>query len=119
MALSLDGLYSNYDDIYGKSASTSRIDELQETLKNKDMKTSSEKELMDVCKEFESYFAEQVFKAMEKMVPENEESSNSDYMNMFGDILTQEYAKNATNQGEGLGLAKMLYEQMKRNYNIE
>ena len=39
-------------------------------------------------------------------------------MKMFGDTLTQEYEKSATEQGDGLGLAQMLYEQMKRNYGL-
>ena len=56
---------------------------------------------------------------MQKMVPENEESSSSDYMEYFGDTLVQEYAKSATNQGDGFGIANMLYEQMKRNYGLD
>ena len=58
------------------------------------------------------------------MVPENEDeesSSISSYMDYFGDTLTQEYAKSATesNNGKGLGIAQMLYEQMKRNYGLD
>ena len=37
----------------------------------------------------------------------------------YEDSLYQEYAKAITEQGDGIGLAKTLYEQMKRNYNIE
>ena len=35
------------------------------------------------------------------------------------DKLYQEYAEDATERGDGIGIAAMLYEQMKRNYNIE
>ena len=50
-----------------------------------------------------------------------EEDSSTSYLNMFKDTLTQEYAKlsSESNGGEGLGLAQMLYEQMKRNYGLE
>ena len=83
----------------------------------------TEDELMEVCKEFEAYFTEQVFKSLERMVPESDEesSSTSSYMDYFGDMLTQEYAKSSTesNNGKGLGIAQMLYEQMKRNYGLD
>jgi len=114
MSISLDGLYNKYDDMY-TSNNKSDLEKLQSSINNTSS-ASSDDELMQVCKDFEAYFAEQVFKAMEKMVPKSEEDE-SDYMQMFGDTLTQEYAKSATEQGDGLGLAQMLYEQMKRNYN--
>lgn len=119
MSLSLDGLYSGYDDVYGKNSSTEKTEALKDTLSKTDFSSSSEDELLQVCKDFEAYFVEQVFKSMEKMIPKDENEEKSDYLEMFGDTLTQEYAKSATEQGEGLGLAKMLYEQMKRNYNID
>ncbi len=115
MAISLNGLYSGYDDMYSSSNKVD-LENLQSAI-NSASSTSTDDELMQVCKDFESYFVEQVFKAMEKMVPDSDEEE-SDYMQMFGDTLTQEYAKNATEQGEGLGLAQMLYEQMKRNFQI-
>lgn len=79
---------------------------------NGNIKDSSDKELMDVCKSFESYFVEQVFKEMKKTVPENEE--NNEYLDYFGDRLYQEYAGEVTESGD-LGIARMLYESMKRN----
>ena len=87
---------------------------------NKDYSKATDEELMDVCKEFEAYFLEQTFKAMEKMIPksEDEDSGNgASTLNMFKDNLIQEYASSAT-EGEGLGLAQMLFEQMKRNYKL-
>ena len=124
MSMSIDGLYSQYADMLASSSGqTTAADKLQSTLEKTDYSSSSEDELMEVCKEFESYFVEQVFKALEKMVPESDEessSSMSSYMDYFGDMLTQEYATAATesNGGQGLGIAQMLYEQMKRNYNL-
>ncbi len=125
MSMSIDGIYNQYtaDMISSSSANTSAADKLQSTLENKNYSKSTDEELMNVCKEFESYFVEQVFKSLEKMVPENEEensSSMSSYKEYFGDMLTQEYAAAATesDNGRGLGIAQMLYEQMKRNYNM-
>ena len=112
----LSDIYGQYADIYGQSSNNAN--NIKNKLENTDYTTSTDDELLDACKEFESYFVEQVFKALQKMVPENEES-DSKYMDMFGDTLIQEYAKSATNQGDGFGIANMLYEQMKRNYGMD
>lgn len=125
MSMSLDGLYSQYSDLYTSSSAknSAAADKLKDKIATTDYTKSTDDELMEVCKEFESYFTEQVFKAMEKMVPKSEDDSGSmsSYTDYFGDMLTQEYAKNATesDNGRGLGIAQMLYEQMKRNYGIK
>lgn len=100
-------------DTYNKSMS-----ELKNNLNNTDYSNASDEELMEACKTFESYFIEQAFKGMEKMIPKSEDSIlSNDYVEMFKDTLYQEYADSATERGDGIGIAKMLYEQMKRNYN--
>ena len=77
---------------------------------------------MEACKKFESYFVEQMFNAMQKMVPESEfESSTSKMMtDYYKEQLVNKYADASTesNGGKGIGIAQMLYEQMKRNYEI-
>jgi len=85
---------------------------LESTLKDKNTDKMQDEELMEACKSFESYFVEQVIKAMRKTIPNNEEEN--DYMNYFGDMLYQKYSENITESGE-LGIAQMLYESMKRN----
>jgi flagellar protein FlgJ len=85
---------------------------LESTLKDNNLEKMPDAELMEACKSFETYFVEQVVKAMRKTVPNNEEEN--DYMNYFGDMLYQKYSENITESGE-LGIAQMLYESMKRN----
>lgn len=113
MSSAINGLDSYYTSDYWKSASQTK--ELETSL-NSDMTGKTEEELMEVCKDFEAYFIEQMFKAMEKMVPKNEDSQNQ-YTEMFGDMLTQEYAAAASKQ-QDWGIAQSLYEQMKRNYGL-
>ena len=109
-------LYDVYD-----STKTSSGSKLQEALSDKDMSEATEEELMNACKEFEAYFTEQVFKAMEKTVSvwnEEEKGSSSQYKDYATETLMQEYASQAASQNGGLGLAQMLYEQMKVNYDL-
>lgn len=111
MSNSLDAL-SFYQSSMNETATQTKAKNIQSSLENLDH--SSDEELMEVCKSFESYFLEQVFKSMEKTIMKDEDSStDSGYSSYFKDMLTQEYASNATEIG-GYGIAQMLYESMKR-----
>lgn len=105
-------LSTYYSDYYTQAANAS-ASALSDTLNNINEGTSDE-ELMDACKEFEAYFLEQIYKGMEKTIMKSEEEEN-DYISTFSDMRVEEYAKLATQQGDGVGLAKQLYESMKRN----
>ncbi len=108
MAISI-GSDSLFSAVSGLSKETAKTDQLQEKLKNN---SASDEELMEVCKSFESYLLEQVMKEMKKSV--HSDMDKNDYLEQFGDMLYEEYAKKAT-ENEGLGLAQMLFEAMKRN----
>ena len=112
MSLSLDGInpYGNYN------MDTTSTGKLEETL-NSDLSKATDDELMSVCRDFESYFVEQMFKAMQKMVPEMS-SSTKQLQDYYKEQMTQSFAEQSTESG-GLGIAQMLYEQMKRNYGLE
>ena len=101
-------------DSYNKAVS-----ELKDKLSNTDYSNATDEELMEACKSFETYFLEQAFKGMEKMIPDNDdENSGTNHLDMFKDTLYQEYAESATERGDGIGIARQLYEQMKRNYSL-
>ncbi|MEY8390606.1 hypothetical protein D3Z36_05415 [Lachnospiraceae bacterium] len=115
MSLAIDGLSSLYDT---KNTSNT-ANKLEDTL-NSDLSKATEDELMEVCKDFEAYFTEQMFKAMQKMIPESESVSSStrQLQDYYKEQMVQGLAEQSA-QGEGLGLAQMLYEQMKRNYGLD
>lgn len=104
---------SSYYSDYYTNVSNASASALSNTLNQVD-KTSTDEELMDACKEFEAYFLEQIYKGMEKTIMKADEEEN-DYLSAFKDMQIQEYAKAATEQGDGIGLAKQLFESMKRN----
>lgn len=93
---------------------------MEDTLKS-DLSNATDDELMDVCKDFEAYFTEQMLKAMQKMIPESEDDTSSYTKQMqdyYKEQMVQVMAENST-EGQGLGIAQILYEQMKRNYGLE
>lgn len=116
--MEISGLGNIYQEYLTKQTEDAQTEKVKDTL-SKDYATATEAELMDACKQFEAYFLEQVFKQMEKTVPKNEEMSGptSTLVDYFKDAARQEMASQATER-EGLGIAQMLYEQMKRNYNL-
>jgi len=120
MSMKIDNYTNSLIDMYNTQTdnTSERTSKLEGKLSG-DLSTATTDELMEVCKEFEAYFTEQVFKSMQKMVPESESSDTATKttMDYIEDMLTQEYASSSSENG-GLGLAQMLYEQMKRNYNI-
>ncbi|MCR5486006.1 MAG: rod-binding protein [Lachnospiraceae bacterium] len=113
--MDIDSSYLN--SLAGSAASSAGTDKLKGRLGGIG-KDSKDDQLMEACKEFEAYFVEQMFKEMQKTVPKNvlDSGSNKQLVDYFKDSLTQEYAKEAVGQ-QSLGLAQMLYEQMKRNYS--
>lgn len=117
MSISMDGLASYYtSDYVQESQSSSQMEDVL----NQDYTSSSDEELMEVCKEFESYLMEQLYKSMKSTVMEDDEDDtlfSTNMLDYFEDMQTQEYASMASEQG-GLGIAQTLYEAMKRDYNL-
>lgn len=105
MSLSIDtsSLYSLYQT---GSSNTNKL----ETLSSETLENAEDKELLEACKTFETYFVEQVFKEMEKTVHRSDENEYTEY---FGEMLYQNYAEEVSNSGS-LGIAQVLYESMKR-----
>ena len=100
---------------------SANVEKLRETAQ-KTLNAKSDDKLMDACKEFEAYFLEQVFKEMQKSVEifsqdEDQDQSTSSLVDYFKGTTLQDLCKQST-ETQGLGLAQMLYENMKRNYEI-
>lgn len=111
--MDIGNINSSYKDMYAANATTSK---LEGQLKS-DYSKATDDELMDACKQFEAYFLEQMFKAMVKTIPkdENGSASSTSMLDYFKDEMIQKVAADSTEQNS-LGLAQMLYEQMKINY---
>lgn len=95
------------------SASKSKAEKLTASLNSIENGQATDEELMDACKEFEVYLIEQVIKSTKSAMLEDEDGEG-DYMKYFGDNLNQSYAEMLSDTAD-LGIAKMLYESMKKN----
>lgn len=84
--------------------------EIDKAITNKD-----DEKLMESCKEMEKYFIGMLYKQMKTSTLSGEQLiEKGDYEEMFEGQLIDEQAKVMTDAG-GIGLAKMMYEQMKNN----
>lgn len=112
MSVSIDG--SSYLNVLQSTGtiSKSQTGNLVDKLNNVDIKDSNDEELMEVCKNFESYFVQKMFEEMKKTVHSSDDDNS--YMQYLGDIYTEGIADKVTENGS-IGLAKQLYESMKRN----
>ena len=90
------------------------------SLTKKDYTEATDDELMNACKQFEEYFVEQVFKEAQKTIMKDDSdisSSDSMMREYYEDGLAKEIATIATER-ESFGLAKTMYEQMKRSQGV-
>ena len=108
---------SEYAMQESKNASTIA---LQKKLENTSAK-STDDELWQACKGFEAYFMEQIFKEMHKSVdalkPESQDKSTSTLVDYFKNQTLQEVCADSVDT-QSNGFAQMLYENLKRNYDI-
>ena len=132
-------MIDNLNSIYANGTYTNQTtNSISSKLNSTDFSKATDDELMEVCKDFESYFVEQMLKSMAKMssvdgsnsdniyaslfgVTEDSDSGMNTLSSYFGDELMSSMAdKVVENQsGKGLGIAQTLYEQMKRNYSVK
>lgn len=117
--MDISNIASMYSDVYANAANQS-ASKLKNQINGTDYTKATDDELMDACKQFEAYFIEQMYKGMLKTVPEseNQSASTSTMLDYYKDQMIQSVAEQTTEQS-GLGLAQMLYEQMKRNYGLD
>lgn len=134
MSDTVSGLNSAYLNNTYTDTTTGAI---ENTLNSKDLSVATDDELMEVCKDFEEYFTEQMVKSMLKMAKVDGEGDDS-YASIFGLSSGSDAGMNTmssfygdkmvtmlsealcdSESGSGLGIAQNLYNQMKRNYSID
>ena len=117
--MDISGLTSAYSQYAENVSGNAKTEALSKKVSGADYSNATDEELMEVCKEFEAYFLEQMYKEMMKTIPESEltSSANSTLVNYYKDEMIKEVSAQTAEQSN-MGLAQTLYEQMKRNYQV-
>ena len=122
MSMDVSGITSMLNQTGTANATTSANSAKTDSLKNSVnglSSNSTDEELMEVLKDFESYFIEQMIKQMKETFTNDEEESSlaSQYTDTFMDYAIEDVADMLLDEVGG-SMTQQLFEQMKRNYNI-
>ena len=109
------GDITNLMDYTSSLASASNVDKTAKASSS----AKTDEEMLDACKEFESYLWEQVLKSMKSASEVFNTKEDDKTVSYFKDTAMTEVAKQITEQNLGTNsLAMQMYEQMKRNQGI-
>ena len=78
--------------------------------------TSEQKELMKVCTNFEAMMIQKMLETMQSSQKMFGEGFGGDY---FQSMFQEQIAKEIAGNGQGFGLAQMLYKQIDRSTNVK
>ncbi|MCL5774048.1 MAG: rod-binding protein [Firmicutes bacterium] len=76
-------------------------------------KVKEEAKLKETCQQFESLFLTQLFAQMRKSIPKTELFGSGKDEELYNGMMDEERAK-AWSQADGIGLANVLYQQLKQ-----
>ena len=108
--LDVSSLYDSYSSQLSNVSAGSASDKISGV--NKD---SSDEELMEACKSFESYFVQKMIEEAKKTTEKVDEQG--EYTKMFADMRNEQLADSITESGQ-IGLAQQLYDNLKTQYNL-
>lgn len=119
MSISIDSISSMLDTTMN-SAATNNATSLKSSISGVSSE-SSEDELLQVCKDFTSYFVEEVLKEVKENMTSEEEDQDSSLQTLtdFHMDSTIELIADEVIDEVGESFTQQLYAQMKRNYNID
>ena len=118
MSMDISGITAMMSQNTTQKADNTKTDGLKNSV-NGLSSESTEEELMEVLKDFESYFLEQIIKKMKDTFTDEDEESSvaSQYTDTFMDYAIEDVADILLDEVGG-SMTQQLFEQMKRNYNI-
>ena len=98
------------------SAINKTLDQSQANIAlTKDRKEELQK-IKKACQDFESIFTYYLLKNMRQTIPKSQNVVSSPGKDTYNMIMDQKIAEDFSRRGNGLGLQKMLYEQMTKNH---
>ena len=76
--------------------------------------SARDKKLRKACRDFEAIFLSNLFKEMRQTIPRSGLLPSAPGKETFQMMFDQKVAEDLSGRGEGMGLQKMLYEQLRR-----
>ena len=117
MSISVNDSMYNYLTQTARNANNSASAGAVNSAVNGINENSSEEEMKQAIKDFESYFVEQILKNVQESLKDDEDSSNAQLTEFFMGQVGEQLADQIVDQ-VGNRMTQTLYEQMCRNYKI-
>ena len=95
------------------------IEQVKNTESTPKQKKDDLQKIKKACKDFESIFTYYLLKTMRETVPKGANLGSSSGKDTYYMLMDQKVAEELSNKGNGLGLQKMLFEQLTKNYSKE
>ncbi len=111
--MDISGVSSNLNMQTAKNAKASSDASGFESTLTDALKSGDEKQLKKACQDFESIFMSMMFKSMRATVDKSSLVTEDQGTEIFQGMLDDELTKNASEAG-GIGLANMLFDQLKK-----
>ncbi|MBN1380249.1 MAG: rod-binding protein [Deltaproteobacteria bacterium] len=86
------------------------------TIKTTNQKAEQDEKLKKVCADFEAVMVYQLMKTMRQTIPKSGFLSGSHGKDTYEMMLDQHISESVAHRGDGLGLQKNLYNQLKAKY---
>ena len=117
MSISINDNMYNYLTQTAQNANSSASAGAVNSAVNNINANSSEEEMKQAIKDFESYFVEQILKNVQESLKSEEDSTNAQLTEFFMGQVGEQLADQIVDQ-VGNRMTQTLYEQMCRNYSI-
>lgn len=118
MKIDSSGLASNAAKIAESSYQNKTGTDFQQVLK-KVQEEKDDTKLREACREIEAIFIHQMLKQMRATVPQSSLIEESSAAKIYRDMLDEKYSQIMARSSNSLGLADLLYNQMKAQEDIK
>lgn len=111
--MKINNINQNLMNMAKTSSEKAKSSNFEEKLKEASKKQDDEG-LKEACQQFEAYFIKKVFSEMRNSNNVEGYINESRSEEIFTDMLDDEYSKEIS-KSDGIGIAKMMYDQMKKD----
>lgn len=81
------------------------------------MSEADRQRLKKACADFESIFTYQLIKSMRRTIPKSQTGLGGFGKDTYSSMMDQKLAETISSNGEGMGIQKVLYDQLTQKYN--
>lgn len=115
----LDGLRNYTQQVTEGSYRNKEVQDFKNILDKARLERQDDKKLKEACQELEAIFLHKMLQQMRAGIPNGGLIEESHASKIYKDMLDEQYSKLIAKSHGSIGIADMLYQQLKRDINRE